>query len=86
MRLALAVCAALLFAPPAGATDYCRPKADGTHRMVKADGRACPSGYFASGRCCEAFRRDQPQAFPRVEGRACPSGTHASGGACLPFR
>lgn len=71
---------------PLLAQDYCRPGPNGADRIQKIDGRACPSGYFASGNCYEAFRRDQPQAFRKIEGRSCPSGTFASGSGCVPFR
>ena len=64
---------------------YCTPKADGTDRIYKT-GSSCPTGYFASGRCCEALHRDTPKAFPEIKGAPCPSGYFASGNACKAFR
>jgi hypothetical protein len=63
---------------------YCMPK-NGKHRFPKT-GSTCPTGYFASGRCCEAFHVDTPDAVPMIDGKACPPGTFRSGGACKAFR
>jgi hypothetical protein len=64
---------------------YCTPKADGTDRIYKT-GSSCPTGYFASGKCCEAFHRNAPKALPKIKGAACPSGTFASGDSCEAFQ
>lgn len=64
---------------------YCTRKADGTDRIYKT-GSSCPTGYFASGRCCEALHKDTPKAFPKIKGAACPPGTFTSGDSCKAFR
>ena len=70
--------------PLAGqASDYCRPK-NGKDRIAKTG--FCPSGYFASGNCCEAYHRDTKSAFPKLPGKACPSGSYVSGGSCVSHR
>jgi hypothetical protein len=51
-------------------------ESDGTPRIPKTG--TCPSGYFSSGKCCEAFRKETPHALPKIPGRACPSGYYAS--------
>ncbi len=65
---------------------YCLSTSDGRFRIPKTG--SCPSGYHSvdGGRCCESFKQDARQAFPKEPGKACPSGTYASGGACLAFR
>lgn len=68
----------------ADAAGYCRPTSAGKDRIIKTG--TCPTGYFASGGCCEAFHRETKQAFPRLPGKACPAGSYASGGACVSFR
>lgn len=69
----------------AGASGYCRPTSDGKDRLAKSG--TCPTGYFASGGCCEAFRVETKQAFPKVPGKACPAGSYASGSSsCVSFR
>jgi hypothetical protein len=77
------ILAALLLPTAAAAESYCLPK-NGKARIEKRG--TCPSGYFASGDCCEAFHADTKAAIPRIQGKACPSGTYASGGACVSFR
>lgn len=62
---------------------YCTPK-NGRDRIQKAG--ACPTGYFASGDCCEALHKETPNAIPKIRGAACPSGYFASGGSCKAFR
>lgn len=79
--VALAASATAVFA----ASPYCLPKRDGTDRIVKV-GSVCPTGYFATGNCCEAFHRDAPRAIPKIKGTACPAGYFASGQACKAFR
>jgi hypothetical protein len=74
----------LLACPAHAASDYCVPKADGTPRIPKTG--TCPSGYFSSGKCCEAFRNDTQHAMPKIPGKACPSGYYASGDSCVAFR
>ena len=64
---------------------YCIPKADGTNRFQKT-GSSCPTGYFASGRCCEALHKDSPYAMPKIRGAACPAGFFESGGSCEKLR
>lgn len=66
------------------ASPYCFPKADGTNRIARQG--SCPTGYFASGNCCEALHKDTPRAMPKIKGAACPSGYFASGGSCKAFR
>lgn len=69
----------------AQAAGYCRPTPDGKDRIVRAG--TCPTGYFASGACCEAFHRETKKAFPKVPGKACPAGSYASGSSsCVSFR
>jgi hypothetical protein len=75
-----------LLATPAAAASYCTSKSDGTPRIQKQAGQSCPSGYFASGDCCEAFHKDAKGAVPKIEGKSCTSGTYASGGFCESFR
>lgn len=67
------------------ASPYCLPKADGTDRIIKT-GSVCPTGYFSTGNCCEAFHRDAPRAIPKIKGAACPTGYFASGESCKAFR
>lgn len=64
--------------------NYCQPTSSGKDRFPKTG--TCPSGYFSSGQCCEAYRADEPKAFPKIDGKACPSGTYASGSACKSYR
>lgn len=80
----LVIIGAILAVTTAQADSYCRPTADGKKRIAKTG--FCPSGYFASGNCCEAYRRDTKDAFPKLPEKACPSGTHVSGGSCVSFR
>jgi hypothetical protein len=61
---------------------YCLPKADGTDRIQRS-GSICPTGYFATGNCCEALHRDTRKAVPKIKGAACPSGWFSSGSACV---
>lgn len=81
---AIIIFLALLISSGAVAQTYCRPTSDGKNRIPKTG--FCPSGYFASGNCCEAYRRDSKDAFPKLPGKACPSGTYVSGGSCVSFR
>lgn len=86
LAVLLATAVALAAAPPAlAASPYCIPKPDGTDRIAKI-GNACPVGYLATGRCCEALHRDAARAYPKIKGAACPAGTFASGGACVSLR
>ncbi len=62
---------------------YCVPK-NGRDRIPKTG--TCPTGYFGSGNCCEAFRSDEPRAMPKIDGAACPSGYFSSGGSCKALR
>lgn len=64
---------------------YCTTKSDGTRRIQKVEGKTCPSGYFSTGDCCEAFK-DAKDAIPKIDGKSCPSGTYASGGSCVNLR
>lgn len=82
IRLAVAL-ALVIAASPAGAAGYCVPK-NGKDRITKTG--FCPSGYFASGNCCEAFHADTKKAFPKLPGKACPSGSYVSGGSCVSLR
>jgi hypothetical protein len=75
---------ALVLATGPAVAETCRRTADGKARIPRTG--TCPSGYFASGGCCEAFRATTPEAFPRGPDRSCPSGTFASGGSCKSFR
>lgn len=84
-KIALFLAALTLIPLSARAEDYCRPTSDGKSRIEKT-GKFCPTGYFSSGNCCEAFHNDTPTAFPKIEGKACPSGTFRSGSACKAFR
>jgi hypothetical protein len=68
----------------AWAGPYCVPHS-GKDRINKI-GATCPTGYFASGNCCEALHKDTPTAIPKIKGAACPSGYFASGDACKAFR
>ncbi|AOG03396.1 hypothetical protein BSY19_4841 (plasmid) [Bosea sp. RAC05] len=61
---------------------YCLPK-NGKDRIVRVG--TCPTGYFASGECCEAFRSESRRAFPK-QGSTCPSGSFASASYCVEFR
>lgn len=79
--VALAFSSAFALAEP----PYCMPTRDGKHSFPKT-GPHCPTDYFASGRCCVAFRRDTPRAVPKIAGEPCPSGTFRSGSACKAFR
>ena len=63
---------------------YCMPK-DGVHRFPKT-GSTCPTGYLASGPCCEALHADTPYATPKIDGAPFPSGTFKSGDACKSFQ
>jgi hypothetical protein len=82
---ALSILIALAGATAAfAAGPYCAPKSDGTPRIPKTG--TCPSGYFSSGNCCEAFRPNTPNAMPKIKGAACPSGYRASGDSCVAFR
>lgn len=83
MRWIIVVAALATFSTSAVA-DYCRPTADGKNRIPKTG--FCPSGYFASGNCCEAYHRSTKDAFPKIPGKACPSGTYVSGGSCVSQR
>jgi hypothetical protein len=80
--IATAIAALMLTESAKAESPYCLPKANGTHRIQRT-GSICPTGYFATGNCCEALHRDTPRAFPKIRGAACPSGTFASGGACV---
>ncbi len=72
----------LLTTAPAMAATYCLPK-NGKDRIAKAG--TCPSGYFASGDCCEAFRAETKRAFPK-QGSTCPPGSFSSSNYCVGFR
>jgi hypothetical protein len=85
MTKIIMVIAMLVASPALAESPYCTAKADGTDRIQKT-GSTCPSGYFASGNCCEALHRDEPKAFPKIKGAPCPSGTFASGDNCKTFR
>jgi hypothetical protein len=84
-RFAEAISFAITVSSAFADSPYCTPKSDGTDRIAKT-GSSCPSGYFASGNCCEAFHKDTPRAFPKLKGEPCPSGTFAGGHACKAFR
>jgi hypothetical protein len=82
IRIAAAVL--LLASSPVLASPYCLPT-NGRDRIAKT-GSACPTGYFATGDCCEAVHADTKRAFPKIKGAACPSGTFASAGNyCVSF-
>lgn len=83
MKLPVIIVAVLISSGAVGQT-YCRPTSDGKNRIAKTG--TCPSGYFSSGNCCEAYHRDTKDAFPKLPGKACPSGTYVSGGSCVSFR
>ena len=83
MRL-IVLAAVLVSVPALAQADYCRPTADGKNRFPKTG--FCPSGYFASGKCCEAYHRNTKDAFPKKDGKACPSGSYVSGGSCISHR
>jgi hypothetical protein len=85
MTKVIAVIAMLVTTSALAESPYCRPKADGTNRIPKT-GSTCPTGYFASGPCCEALHRDTPNAVPKIQGAPCPSGTFRSGDFCKDFR
>lgn len=80
----LLVILATLLATSVAEASYCRKGANGKPRIERTG--TCPTGYFASGDCCEAFLLDAKEAFPRKEGKTCPTGFYASGGACVSFR
>lgn len=82
----IVVFAVALFATPAFGAGYCTTTPDGKARIPKTAGKTCPSGYFSTGDCCEAFHRNTPAAIQKIPGKACPSGTYASGGSCASFR
>jgi hypothetical protein len=71
-------------ATTAAAGPYCVPKPNGIVRIPKTG--SCPTGYFASGNCCEALHDTTTRAMPKIKGAACPSGYFASGGACKALR
>jgi hypothetical protein len=81
----IAVIAMLVTTSALAESPYCNPKSDGTDWIAKI-GSSCPSGYFASGNCCEALHKGSPKAFPRIKGAPCSSGTFASGDSCKAFR
>jgi hypothetical protein len=82
IRFAIAFALVIVAVVPAVAASYCLPK-NGKDRIAKTG--TCPSGYFASGDCCEAFATDTKKAFPKQIGKACPSGSYVSGSACVSF-
>jgi hypothetical protein len=84
MKTAIILGMVMLATPALSESPYCMPKADGTNRLPKT-GSSCPTGYFATGRCCEALHKDTPFAMPKIKGAACPSGTFQSGDACKRF-
>jgi hypothetical protein len=63
---------------------YPMPNPDGAQRIQRTG--TCPTGYFASGKFCEALHKDTPAAMPKIKGASCPSGYFANGGACTAFR
>ena len=74
----------IVLSTPAMATSpYCVPK-NGRDRIAKTG--SCPTGYFASGNCCEALHDNTPRAMPKIQGAACPSGYFSSGGSCKAIR
>ncbi|CAH1691726.1 conserved exported hypothetical protein [Hyphomicrobiales bacterium] len=81
--LKLTILVALLLPGPVVAASYCLPK-NGKDRIAKTG--ICPTGYFASADCCEAFRDDAKRAVPKIEGKACPSGFFRSQAYCVSFR
>jgi hypothetical protein len=85
MKSILVIALAALVTPALAESPYCTPKTDGMDRITKT-GSSCPTGYFASGNCCEALHRDTPKAFPKYKGASCPYGTFTSGHYCERFR
>lgn len=85
MRLAgLAFALTVAGALPALAAPYCQPT-HGRDQITKT-ASVCPSGYFSTGRCCQALHSDSPRAFARLPGRACPTGSFASADYCVSLR
>lgn len=85
MKITTILTTLILTTPAFAESPYCMPKSDGTQRIPKT-GSSCPSGFFATGPCCEAFHKDTPYATPKINGAPCPSGTYRSGSACVRFR
>lgn len=67
----------------AGAAEYCIRNLKNKDRIEKNG--VCPTGYFSSGECCEAFHEDTKRAAHKVDGRPCPSGSYASQNYCIIF-
>jgi hypothetical protein len=51
--IAIAIAALTLAESAKAESPYCLPKADGTDRIQRTRS-ICPTGYFATGNCCEA--------------------------------
>ncbi len=83
MILKIAIVGILMMPATAQAASYCLPK-NGKDRIAKAG--TCPTGYFTSGECCEAFRTDTKRAIHKINGKACPSGFYTSQAYCVSFR
>jgi hypothetical protein len=88
MRLAACLLLAgvtALATPPVSAGPYCLPT--GGRDQISKTASVCPSGYFSTGRCCQALHPDTRKAFAKLPGQSCPTGSFASSTSyCVSFR